>query len=49
VHQPLADKGRIAARLLLRALDGTATPTSQIELPTRLIVRGSTAQPSTTR
>jgi DNA-binding LacI/PurR family transcriptional regulator len=49
VHQPLADKGRIAARLLLRALDGAATPTSQIELPTRLIVRGSTAQPSTTR
>jgi DNA-binding LacI/PurR family transcriptional regulator len=47
VHQPLADKGRIAARLLLQALDGAATPTSHMELPTRLIVRGSTAQPPT--
>ena len=45
VHQPLADKGRIAARLLLQALDGAVPPTSHIELPTRLIVRGSTAQP----
>ncbi len=45
VHQPLADKGRIAARLLLQALDGAATPASRIELPTRLIVRGSTARP----
>jgi LacI family transcriptional regulator len=45
VHQPLADKGRIAARLLLQALDGAITPTSHVELPTRLIVRGSTAQP----
>jgi DNA-binding LacI/PurR family transcriptional regulator len=45
VHQPLADKGRIAARLLLQALDGAVTPTSHVELPTRLIVRGSTAQP----
>jgi DNA-binding LacI/PurR family transcriptional regulator len=26
VHQPLADKGRIAARLLLEALDGTPRP-----------------------
>jgi DNA-binding LacI/PurR family transcriptional regulator len=45
VHQPLADKGRIAARLLLRALDGAATPDSHVELPTRLVVRGSTAPP----
>jgi DNA-binding LacI/PurR family transcriptional regulator len=42
----LADKGRIAARLLLQALDG-ATPTSRVDLPTRLVVRGSTAQPPT--
>jgi DNA-binding LacI/PurR family transcriptional regulator len=47
VHQPLADKGRIAARLLLQALDGAVTPASRVELPTRLIVRGSTARPPT--
>jgi DNA-binding LacI/PurR family transcriptional regulator len=45
VHQPLADKGRIAARLLLQALDGAVTPASRIELPTRLTVRGSTTRP----
>jgi DNA-binding LacI/PurR family transcriptional regulator len=45
VHQPLAGKGRIAAQLLLQALDGAATPGSRVELPTRLIVRGSTARP----
>jgi DNA-binding LacI/PurR family transcriptional regulator len=45
VHQPLADKGRIATRLLLQALDGAVTPASRVELPTRLIVRGSTARP----
>src|SRR4030095_8610211 len=45
VHQPLADKRRIAARLLLQALDGAVTPASRVELPTRLIVRGSTARP----
>jgi DNA-binding LacI/PurR family transcriptional regulator len=47
VHQPLADKGRIAARLLLQALDGAITPASRVELPTRLILRGSTSQPLT--
>jgi DNA-binding LacI/PurR family transcriptional regulator len=47
VHQPLADKGRIAARLLLQALDGAITPASRVELPTRLILRGSTARPLT--
>jgi DNA-binding LacI/PurR family transcriptional regulator len=41
----LADKGRIAARLLLQALDSAVTPASRVELPTRLIVRGSTARP----
>ena len=49
VHQPLADKGRIAARLLLQALDGAVTPASRVELPTRLILRGSTASPLTNR
>jgi DNA-binding LacI/PurR family transcriptional regulator len=49
VRQPLADKGRIAARLLLQALDGAVTPASRVELPTRLIVRGSTAGPPSRR
>jgi DNA-binding LacI/PurR family transcriptional regulator len=49
VHQPLADKGRIAARLLLQALDTTATPASRVELPTRLVVRGTTTSPLTNR
>ena len=49
VHQPLADKGRIAARLLLQALDNAVTPAGHLELPTRLIVRGSTASPLTKR
>jgi DNA-binding LacI/PurR family transcriptional regulator len=48
VHQPLADKGRIAARVLLQALDGAVAPASRVELPTRLVVRGSTAPPPTT-
>jgi DNA-binding LacI/PurR family transcriptional regulator len=43
VQQPLADKGRVAARLLLEALDGATTPAGRVELPTRLLVRGSTA------
>jgi DNA-binding LacI/PurR family transcriptional regulator len=49
VHQPLADKGRVAARLLLQALDGAATPASRVELPTRLVPRGSTAPPRSRR
>jgi DNA-binding LacI/PurR family transcriptional regulator len=49
VHQPLADKGRIAARLLLQALDGALTPARRVELPTRLVVRGSTASSLTKR
>ncbi len=49
VHQPLAEKGRIAARLLLQALDSPLIPASRIELPTRLVMRGSTAPPLTKR
>jgi DNA-binding LacI/PurR family transcriptional regulator len=49
VRQPLADKGRVAARLLLQRLDGPAAPASRVELPTRLVPRGSTAQPPTRR
>ena len=44
VHQPLAEKGRVAAHLLLDALAG-ATRARRVELPTRLVVRGSTAPP----
>jgi DNA-binding LacI/PurR family transcriptional regulator len=40
VRQPLVEKGREAARMLKRLLDGKATPS--VELPTELIVRAST-------
>jgi DNA-binding LacI/PurR family transcriptional regulator len=43
VRQPLADKGRLAARLLLDLLTGA--PARRVELPTALVVRGSTATP----
>lgn len=46
VHQPHAEKGRTAARLLLDQLAGR-TITSRL-LPTRLIVRGSSAAPMAT-
>ncbi len=42
VHQPLLEKGRIAANLLLQQLDGEHAEPSRIELPIELIVRGST-------
>jgi DNA-binding LacI/PurR family transcriptional regulator len=40
VHQPLREKGASAARLLL---DRDSVHAQRIELPTRLIVRASTA------
>ena len=43
VHQPHAEKGRAAARLLLDQLAGRKS-TSRV-LPTRLVVRGSSAAP----
>ena len=49
VHQPLAGKGQIAAQLLLQALDGAVPPASRVELPTRLVVRGTTTSPPTNR
>ena len=45
VHQPLRDKGRIAALRLLRAVAGDAPAVRSELLPTRLVVRGSTAPP----
>jgi DNA-binding LacI/PurR family transcriptional regulator len=47
VHQPLGGKGRIAARLLLQALGGATVTPGRVELPTQLVVRGSTAPPPT--
>jgi len=49
VHQPIREKGRLAATRLIDAIsaaDGRAT-THEV-LPTRLVVRGSTAPPHTT-
>jgi DNA-binding LacI/PurR family transcriptional regulator len=46
VHQPLRDKGRIAAERLLSALGQDAPPASGELLPTRLVVRDSTAPPT---
>ena len=43
IRQPLVDKGRVAAELLLRQItDGTH---SRVQLPIALVVRGSTAPP----
>lgn len=43
VHQPIPEKGRQAARLLIASLGGGAVHSPK-PLPTRLIVRGSTAR-----
>lgn len=43
VRQPLVDKGRVAGRMLLEAIDGH-TPADET-LPTELVVRASTATP----
>jgi len=45
IHQPLRDKGRIAAERLLRALGQDPPPAGGELLPTRLVVRDSTAPP----
>lgn len=44
IAQPVRRQGELAAQALLAALDGTE-PTS-VELPTRLVVRGTTAPPA---
>lgn len=46
VHQPLRDKGRIAAERLLRALTPEPPAAPSDLLPTRLVVRGSTGPPA---
>ena len=45
IHQPLRDKGRIAAERLLSALNLEPPPAGAELLPTRLVVRDSTAPP----
>jgi LacI family transcriptional regulator len=45
VHQPLAEMGRRSVDLLACIIDGEPVETLQIELPTELVVRDSTAPP----
>jgi LacI family transcriptional regulator len=45
VRQPLAEMGRNGVSLLLRLMERPRHPTHRIELPTRLVVRESTAPP----
>lgn len=42
IGQPVVEQGALLARQVLKALDGTETEPSEIVLPTRLIVRGTT-------
>jgi LacI family transcriptional regulator, repressor for deo operon, udp, cdd, tsx, nupC, and nupG len=44
VAQPVREQGALAARQLLAALSGAAFPTSE-EIPTHLVVRGTTSAP----
>ncbi|MGY1697764.1 MULTISPECIES: LacI family DNA-binding transcriptional regulator [unclassified Geodermatophilus] len=45
VHQPLAQMGMLAARTVLRLVQGEPVEGPRIELATRLVVRDSTAPP----
>jgi LacI family transcriptional regulator, repressor for deo operon, udp, cdd, tsx, nupC, and nupG len=45
IAQPVLEQGEIAATLLLEALQGHPGPSAPVTLPTRLVVRGSTAPP----
>jgi LacI family transcriptional regulator len=46
VRQPLAEMGRMAVSLLLRLLENQRVEALNVELATRLVVRESTAPPS---
>jgi len=46
VHQPLEQMGRVATQMLLGRLKNPQQEITRIELPTELIVRGSTASPN---
>jgi LacI family transcriptional regulator len=45
VRQPLAEMGRMAVSLLVRLLENRTHETVQLELATKLVVRGSTTRP----
>ena len=45
VHQPLAEMGLLAARTVLRLVNGERIESPRVELATALVVRGSTAPP----
>ena len=45
VRQPIVDKGRLAARMLIDRMNGKEVG-SPSPLKTRLVVRGSTAEPA---
>ena len=45
IAQPVLEQGQIAASLLLDAVADQADPFAVVKLPTRLVVRGSTAPP----
>jgi len=45
VHQPIEEKGRLAAEMLVAALDDEESESVHHLLPTELLVRGSTCAP----
>ena len=45
IAQPVLEQGEIAATLLLDAMRGHAGPSPRVTLPTKLVIRGSTAPP----
>lgn len=45
VRQPLCEMGRLAARTVLRCVDGEEIESPRVELATELVVRASTAPP----
>jgi len=45
VQQPLEQMGRVAAQMLIGILNDIEKDTTRIELPTELVVRGSTSSP----
>ena len=46
VRQPLHDMGKLAARMLLSLIDGSPLLMENMQMPTELVVRGTTAPPS---
>ncbi len=48
VRQPLTEMAGTAARMVCQLIDGERLETARLELPTPLLVRGSTAAPATT-